>query len=235
MLVPFYRLAMLAPNRQRSFRTAAAAHVVFCGLVVSAALRAAAPVPVIGQMLLIAGIVEGAVLVGWRLTQLPTSQSLEFLLVSPVQPRPVICAAAMTGLTRLALIHLAGLPVVGVLVLFGMVTFADLPVLTLVPLTWGAITGVGLTTWAYESRAVRRWGEMVALAGIVAYLLVGVLAGEKLGLWLTRLPEGLHYWFMELFRAAHTYNPFAVIQYWLEPHRQADVAWERMLGLEVAA
>src|SRR5262245_27067237 len=135
MLVPFYRLAMLAPNRQRSFRTAAVAHVVFCGLLVCAALRGAAPVPVIGQMLLIAGILEGAVLVGWRLTQLPKSQALEFLLVSPVQPRRVFWAEALTGVTRLALIHLAGLPVIGVFVLFGMVTIADLPVLTLVPLT----------------------------------------------------------------------------------------------------
>ena len=37
---------------------------------------------VLGNGLLVAGIVEGALLVGWRLTQLPKSQALEFLLVS---------------------------------------------------------------------------------------------------------------------------------------------------------
>ena len=57
------------------------------------------------------------------------------------------------------------------------------------PLTWGAIVGVGLTAWAYESRAVRRWGEMACLVGVVVYLVVGVLAGENLRLWLTGLPD----------------------------------------------
>ena len=55
--------------------------------------RHASPV-LLGHLLLVAGIVEGAVLVGWRLTQLPRSQALEFLLVSPLQPRRVFLGEA---------------------------------------------------------------------------------------------------------------------------------------------
>ena len=36
---------------------------------------------------------------------------------------------------------------------------ADLVPLALVPALWGAITGLGLTAWAYESLRVRRIGD----------------------------------------------------------------------------
>src|SRR5262249_35920035 len=132
-----------------------------------------------------------------------------------------------------ALISLAGLPVLVLLALTGRITPEDVPVLLVMPLTWGAVTGLGLTAWAYESRGVRRWGELVCLAGIVVYLLVGVLAGENLRLWLTWLPDAARYWVMDLFGWAHTYNPFAVLRYWLDPGRVGEVALERMLGVEL--
>src|SRR5262245_16938253 len=109
MLSPFFALAMVAPNRQRSFRAAVVVHVMVCAAAVAAVLRNPAALPLAGQSLLVAGIVEGAVLVGWRLTQVPKSQALEFLLVSPVQPRRVFLLEAAVGLGRLALIGLAGL------------------------------------------------------------------------------------------------------------------------------
>jgi hypothetical protein len=235
MLSPFFALAMLAPNRQRSFRRAVVLHVLFCTAVVIAVANNHATLPVGGQMLLVAAIVEGATLVGWRLTQLPNSQALEFLLVSPMQPRRLFLLEAGVGLARLALISLAGLPVLGLLIFHGAVTLSDLPALVLMPLTWGAITGIGLTTWAYEPRLVRSWGEGVCLLLIVGYLAGGVLAGEQLGLWLEYLPARLRYWFLELLFAFHAYNPFAVLQYWLEPHHPAEIVWERMAGLEIAA
>jgi hypothetical protein len=235
MLSPFFALAMLAPNRQRSFRRAVVLHVLFCAAVVTAVVHNPTTLPVGGQMLLIAGIVEGATLVGWRLTQLPKSQALEFLLVSPVQPRRLFLLEAGVGVARLALITLAGLPVLGLLIFHGDLIPTDLLALVLMPLTWGAITGIGLTTWAYEPRLVRRWGEAVCLLLIVGYLAGGVLAGEQLGLWLEYFPAKFRYWFLELFVAFHAYNPFAVLQYWLEPHHSAEIAWERMAGLEIAA
>src|SRR5947209_5903260 len=185
MLTPFFAVGMIAPNRQRSFRTAVVAHVSLVSALALALLHSAAVLPITGQILLIAGIVEGAVLVGWRLTQMPKSQALEFLLVSPVQPKRVYHGETAVGLARLAIITLAGLPVLVLLAMAGRLPLDDVPVLLLMPLTWGAVTGLGLTAWAYESRGVRRWGEMVCLAGVVVYLLVGVLAGENLRLWVT--------------------------------------------------
>ena len=44
--------------------------------------------------------------VPWRLTQLPKSQALEFLLVSPLRPPWVFAAEAAVGVTRLALVTL---------------------------------------------------------------------------------------------------------------------------------
>src|SRR4051812_42834461 len=110
---------MLSPNRQRNFRTAVCMHVGLVTLVAAIVLRDAGALPIAGQVLLIAGIVEGAVLIGWRLTQIPKSQALEFLLVSPIQPKRVFLAESAVGLARFALISFAGLPVLGLLVLAG--------------------------------------------------------------------------------------------------------------------
>src|SRR4051794_11810398 len=188
MLSPFFALAMLAPNRQRSFRRAVVLHVLFCAAVVTAVVRNPTTLPVGGQMLLIAGIVEGAVLVGWRLTQLPRSQALEFLLVSPVQPRWVFLGEALVGLTLLGLVSLSGLPILAVMAGSGLLDPLDLAPLVLMPFTWGAVTGLGLTVWAYEPKGFRRAGEAVVMLLILVYLVVGVLAGEKLLLWLDVLP-----------------------------------------------
>jgi hypothetical protein len=235
MLRPFFALGMIAPNRQRSFRRAVIAHVTLVSALALALLHSPAALPIIGQALLIAGIVEGAILIGWRLTQLPKSQSLEFLLVSPVQPKRVFLAEATVGLGRLTLITLAGGPVLVLLATAGLITFDDIAILLLMPLTWGAIAGLGLTAWAYESRAFRRVGEAVCLAGIVAYLLVGVLAGEKLRLWLADLPDSVRWWALEVFARFHTDNPFAAMQYWLWIGRVPETALGRMVGLELLA
>jgi hypothetical protein len=233
MIKPFFALAMIAPNRQRSFRTVVAMHTGLVAALALTLLISPTALPIAGQVLLIAGIVEGAILIGWRLTQLPKSQSLEFLLVSPVQPKKVFLGEAAVGLARLALITFAGLPILIALTLTGQISSDDIPPLLAMPLTWGAITGLGLTTWAYESRGVRRWGEMISLGGVVVYLLVGVLAGENLRLWLMWLPESARWWCLELFAWAHTYNPFAVMHYWFDVNRVAGAALNRMLGVEV--
>ncbi len=224
---------MIAPNRQRSFRSAVVMHVGLVSGLAAMLFLSPAALPIAGQVLLIAGIVEGAILIGWRLTQLPKSQALEFLLVSPVQPKNVFHGEAAVGLARLALITLAGLPVLIALTIAGRIMPDDIPALIAMPLTWGAVTGLGLTTWAYESRGVRRWGEMISIGGVVVYLLVGVLAGENLRLWVTWLPGSARWWVMELFVWGHTYNPFAVMHYWFDLDRSADTALTRMLAVEM--
>src|SRR5689334_20382761 len=100
MFAPFFALAALAPGRQGAFRTAVVLHLV---VIAGAAWLVAVPdpragAPWLGHLLLVAGIVEGAALVGWRLTQLPKSQALEFLLVSPLRPHWVFVAEALVGL-----------------------------------------------------------------------------------------------------------------------------------------
>src|SRR5262249_19599835 len=157
--------------------------------------------------------VEGALLLGWRLTQLPRSQALEFLLVSPLRPPRVFLAEALVGVCRLALVTLAGLPVLALLAADGFLDTADLAPLLVVPRTWGALTGLGLAAWAYEPVAVRRWGERLMVGLVLLYLVVGMLAGEHLKNWLAVLPEDVGLFFLNSFEAFHRYNPFAVLQH----------------------
>src|SRR5262245_54292757 len=159
-MLPFFTLAALSPSRQRALRTLLAAHLAALGLTVLGLQWAGAlarPLAV-GNVLLILGIIEGALLVGWRLTQLPKSQALESLLVSPLRPGRVLLAEALVGLARLALVTLSGLPILVLLIFQGTLYPAEILTLLVVPFIWGAVTGLGLTAWAYETTFVRRWG-----------------------------------------------------------------------------
>lgn len=244
MVGPFFRLAMLSVGRQAAFRRTVMVHLLAMTAIAAVIFaRGALGQALLGQFLLIAGIVEGALLVGWRLTQLPKSRALEFLLVSPLRPRSVFAAEALVGLSRLALVTLAGFPILAVLVLVDRLEAIDLGPLLLMPLTWGAITGLGLTVWAYEQLAVRRWGERVILCLIVLYLIVGVLAGERLREWLDWLfldpdhplgPKAYVHWFIwKGFEAIHHYSPFQIMQLWFQ--KPASRTIDDMLGLEAGA
>src|SRR4051794_21825798 len=219
MLAPFFSLAMRAPARQAAFRRAAVAHLAFVAAATVVVLGR--PTPTLMQTLaygfLGAGIVEGAVLLGWRMTQLPKSQSLEFLLTSPVQPRRLFLAEALVGLSRLVLVQLAGIPALLPLVGQGLLNPTDLLLLVAMPTVWGVVAGLGLTVWAYETRLMRRLGEAAALLGILVYLAVGVLAGEHLKSWLDTLPDAVSNPLFDVIKAVHTYNPFAVMAFWFDP------------------
>ncbi|MBO0699391.1 MAG: hypothetical protein J2P46_13425 [Zavarzinella sp.] len=232
MLAPFLSLAMRAPARQSAFRRAAVAHLLFVSA--TGAALFAKPTPAVYQLfayaLLGAGIVEGAVLLGWRLTQLPKSQALEFLLTSPVQPRRVFLAESLAGLGRFVLVQVAAVPALLPLVGRGLLNPVDLILLVGMPMIWGAVAGLGLTVWAYETLVVRRLGELVALLGILTYLTVGVLAGERLRTWLDALPATLSDPLFDAFKGLHTYNPFAVMAFWFDPRTVVPVvARERAL------
>src|SRR5271169_3325739 len=120
MLAPFFKLAAVSPARQLAFRYLVVMHlgVLAGGAVVALSIQQEGT-PLIGHVVLIAGIVEGALLLGWRLTQLPKSQSLEFLLVSPLRPWQLLLAELLVGLCRLALVTLSGLPLLVVLAMEG--------------------------------------------------------------------------------------------------------------------
>ncbi|MCI0379253.1 MAG: hypothetical protein L0215_16715 [Gemmataceae bacterium] len=229
MLAAFFSLAAVSPARQGSFRLLAAAHVGVVGCAMAASFLAdhwRKPV-LLGQVLLIAGIVEGGLLVGWRLTQLPKSQALEFLLVSPLRPSLVFLSEAAVGLARLALVTLAGLPFLALLLYHGALYPEDLPALLLVPWIWGAVTGLCLTQYAYEPPGMRRWFERFFLASVLFYLIVGVLAAEHLPRWLSLLPAPAASALSDAFRGFHENNPFAVMQFAMQ-HAPAW-AWPKVL------
>lgn len=237
MLKPFFVAAMLAPGRHHTFRRLAVAHVlIVAGLCyLAAAAPSAERLTAVAYLFLVLGIVEGAALVGWRLTQLPKSQALEFLLTSPVQPRRVFLAEASVGVSRFALVWLSGLPVLGLLPFSGKVDPTDLIPLGLMPFVWGVFAGLGLTAWVYEPLVVRRAGELLGLLGVLVYLIVGVMAGENLRLWLQQLPDWLGQLLFEGVLAGHDYNPFGVVRYWFDPHRAEWLAWERFEFLHILA
>jgi hypothetical protein len=227
MLLPFFSLAVVAPNRQRALRGAMMTHVAALSGLFFITVFTRLNAQIVGNAVLVAGIVEGALLLGWRLTQLPKSQALEFLLVSPLRPAQLLVAEGLVGLARLGLVTLAGLPVLILFILEGQLLAGDLPALLLMPFTWGAVAGLGLTAWAYEPAPVRRWGERAMGALIVLYLVVGVLAAENLPVWLAGLPDGLARWFLWSFRSLHDYNPFGVMRFAMEV--SPDWAWPRVM------
>ncbi len=236
MLSSFFVLAAVSPSRQRTFRALVACHVI--ALAGCLFYQGANQPLIIGQMLLVAGIIEGSLLVGWRLTQMPKSLALEFLFVSPLRPGQVLLAEALVGLARLICVTLAGLPLLLFMAQSGILWPGDVPWLLLVPGVWGAVAGLGLTAWAYESLPVRRWGERVLMASIVLYLVVGVLAGENLRQWLNWLPDDLIIGIIGAIRWFHEANPFGVMKFAME--NPPDLAWPRqfdvtLLGLAGAS
>jgi hypothetical protein len=245
MLAAFFRLAGQSPTRQQALRKVMTAHLLVlatgCWLVYDGGPRSAG---VLGQMLLVSGVVEGAVLVGWRLTQLPKSQALEFLLVSPVGPGSLLRGEFLVGAARLALVTLAGLPLLTLLTVVRspahfregpLLDHVDVGLLVWMPWTWGLVTGLGLTVWAYEPPPVRRWGGKLILGSVVLYLTLGILAGEHLRQWLRWLPGGVGWLVEEGFAAFHVYNPFAVMRDWFAAPGAAAAVGSRALGLNAAA
>src|SRR5205823_7266907 len=199
--------------RQLAFRYLVGLHLVLVtgGIALARSVEQEGT-PLLGHVVLIAGIVEGALVLGWRLTQLPKSQALEFLLVSPLRPRRLFLAETLVGLSRLALVTLSALPLYLLLYAEGILLPTDLPAVLLMPWTWGAITGLTLVTWAFEPVRIRRWGERVVMVLIVVYLLVGVLAAENLTLWLRDLPPELGETLLDGVRLFHAYSPFTVLR-----------------------
>ena len=236
MLKPFFTTAMLAPGRQATFRRVTVLHVILLAALGSAA--AANPTPgtltAVAYLILILGIVEGASLIGWRLTQLPKSQALEFLLVSPVQPRRVFFAEFLVGATRFALISLAGVPVLMGLLIAGAIALPDLWPLALMPFTWGVVAALSLTVWAYEPLSVRKVGEVIAIGGVLVYLVVGILAAENLRLWLDHLPPAWADLGMNAMLFLHESNPFGVIRNWFAHGRVTQEVWTSFLEVNLA-
>lgn len=247
MIYPFFALAAQSPSRQEAFRSAVTTHLlVVAGCAWYVIARGPQAVIVVGHVLLVMGIIEGAVLIGWRLTQLPKSIALEFLLVSQLSSRNLLLSEVLVGVTRLAFVQLSGLPVLLFLTtvtghdpnagydpLPPRMLLIDLVALVGMPFTWGLVTGLGLTAWAYESRSTRRMGERLTLLGIIIYLVVGVMAGEKLFSWLSFLPHEYADALKWVFLSIHSNTPFALMHVWLGDHPGSFL--ENLIVVEMGA
>jgi hypothetical protein len=232
-MLPFFVVAMQSPGRHRSFRRAAMGHFLIVSALIGLSIRAGSSGPpgLAGYLTLMLGMIEGAALIGWRLAQLPKSQALEFLIVTPLRPRRIFLAEAAVGIARFLLVQMTTLPVFSLAVLFGQLDESDLIPLAVMPVMWGITTGLLLTAWVYEPLPVRHVGELVGLIGVLVYLVVGLLAGEHLKSWLEALPGWLGQLVFDGVMLAHTGNPFGVVHYWLDPTRVMAVAWERFAVL----
>ena len=236
MLRPFFDAAMIAPGRHRTFRRTVVAHVGFVALAAWLfVIRDLGTGPTMfGDLLLAVAMVEAAALIGWRLAQLPKSQALEFLLVSPVQPKRLYLAEALVGASRFLLVWLSALPVYLLLVLNGDLEAGDLWPLFAMPAVWGLAVSALVTAWVYESVAFRRIGEIVGLLGVLVYLVVGVLAAENILTWLSHLPTGLAKALYSGILFFHEMNPFGVMHYWFGSGRIDWIAEERVLWVTLA-
>ena len=77
MLTTFFKLAAVSPGRQAAFRRLVVMHPVLLSVVPPSALTIQQDgTLLLGHVVLIAGIVEGALVLGSRWTQMPKSQSL---------------------------------------------------------------------------------------------------------------------------------------------------------------
>ena len=63
-MLAFFKLAAVSVNRQRTFRTVVAAHLVAVGIIFLAMMSRRCGPLTLGNVLLIAGIIEGALLIG---------------------------------------------------------------------------------------------------------------------------------------------------------------------------
>ncbi|MBA4191031.1 MAG: hypothetical protein C0467_23850 [Planctomycetaceae bacterium] len=235
MLQSFFIIGMRAPARHITFRRAVVLHILLIACLGWGAANSDTPerLSAVGQVALVLGIVEGASLVGWRLAQLPKSQALEFLLVSPIRPPRVFLAEALVGIGRFALVSLSGLPVLLVMVLQGVIIPADLWPLGLMPFEWGVVAALGLTVWAYEPLSIRRVGEVIAMIGVLFYLIVGILAGEKLQMWITGLPPAIGEWVYVVIMRMFQENPFGVVRNWFILREGPETQWPPFITVNV--
>ena len=239
MLSSFLHLASVSPTRRRAFRLLAGVHVaIFFVLIGGMVLSNDWTNHLgLGNTLLVAGIVEGALLIGWRLAQLPKSQALEFLLVTQLQPSRFLLAEALVGVWRLLLVTATGVPFLGFLWATGSIDGFDAITLLAMPFAWGLVTGLGLTAWAYEPVEVRVWGERLMLVGVLFYLVIGVLVGENLPRWLNLFPRFLSNWMLATLLAFHEFNPFGAMRSAMLESSAAvggRIAFVTLLGLAIA-
>lgn len=134
-----------------------------------------------------------------------------FFVLAAVSPTRQV---TFRRLTLLTLVTLSGAPVLALLAALGHIDPLDLVPMLAIPLTWGAITGLGLAVWAHEPKSFRKVGELALMGGVLVYLVVGVLAGENLRRWVDGLPTTYQIAILRSVRDFHEHNPFGTMHAW---------------------
>lgn len=209
---PFFEVAGRSPTRQTGFRQFLAVHV-FCVAAVAlvcAWLENRRIAGVLGIALVLLGIVEGALILGWRLTQWPKSKAMELLLVTSISPRRAMVGEECVGIALYTFLAISSVPILAGLVSARWLEAADAAAILFSGYVWGLVAGLGLAWWAYEPLAFRQWGEKFSLVGLLLYLIVGGLAGENTFRVLNSAPFGLGSAVQKGMLAGHANNPFAL-------------------------
>jgi hypothetical protein len=76
---------------------------------------------------------------------------------------------------------------------------------------------------------------MLGLAGVLVYLVVGILAGENLKLWLANLPPAAADWVLGAVMTLHHGNPFGVIRNWFTLPEGPAAAWPYFVRVNALA
>ena len=213
MLREFFKQASRSPSRQRFFRTLAVIHFLVLSMVILIVLQGKR-IPLaaaVGDAIVLLGIVEGALVVGWRLVQWPKSRALEPLLLANLSSAGVMAGEQAVGMTFLALLQAVSLPLLAILHSFHHLPAYSLWLFPMQGLLWGAITGFGLAWWAYEPKNVRWWGERILGLVLCVYFVVGGLAGEHTIPLLRSMPGHWGNWIVDSMLAVHSSNPFAIM------------------------
>ena len=180
MIWHFLLTATRSPARQQMFRRFLVIEIIVLAVAIllCAARRDTAVLAIVGDASLLLGIVQGALIIGWRLVQWPKSQALETLLLANLSSAAVMRGEQFVGIVQLVALALASVPILSFAIVMGWLPLLSVWLIPLNMLLASSVVGFGLVWWVYEPLWLRRWGERLAGTLLIAYFVVGGLAGE---------------------------------------------------------
>jgi len=167
---------------------------------------------------LLAGLLVGGFLTGWRVAQFPKSRAAEVQLLAPVSDWVHVGGELAAGMIRTAIVLMAITPMVVGLVALGWLRPGEATVLVALPIIGGWLAGLLLAVIAYEPVWVRRLLER----GFLVFVLVYLVSLGLFGQWF--VPRLLVWWDVQTSQPA---APLAITAGWfsyLNPFRLLSAA-----------
>ncbi len=189
--------------------------VMALGQVSAAAQRPEELVLRLTWLQLLASLVIGACLVGWRVAQFPKSRAAEFHLVTPAADWQIILGEILGGAVKTVVVSGATLPFIAAMLGAGWIRLDAALAVFFVPLAGGLTAGLALAVAAYEPRWVRAWFERLTLLAILVYLVtLGLLGDYFLPIYVTWRARLSVFWDETLLNSGDVLrylNPFALL------------------------